>query len=78
MADPIPTLQASDPTPAVVSALEEHGAVIVEGMLDAEMLARFNAESDPLIEQARPDRSYLNPALDMLVHAADISGLWNY
>ena len=26
-------------------------------------LARFNAEIDPILEQTRPDRAYLNPAI---------------
>jgi ectoine hydroxylase-related dioxygenase (phytanoyl-CoA dioxygenase family) len=38
--------------------------VIVEGVLDADLLARFNAELDPLLERVSPDRSYLNPAID--------------
>ena len=33
--------------------------MIVEGVLDADLLARFNAELDPLLEQTRPDRRYL-------------------
>jgi ectoine hydroxylase-related dioxygenase (phytanoyl-CoA dioxygenase family) len=48
----------------VVAALREHGAVIAEGVLAPDLLARFNAEIDPILEQTRPDRSYLNPAID--------------
>jgi ectoine hydroxylase-related dioxygenase (phytanoyl-CoA dioxygenase family) len=60
----IPRLVASAPTEDVVESLREHGAVIVEGVLDADLLARFNAEIDPILEQVRPDRSYLNPMID--------------
>ena len=31
-----------------------HGAVIVEGLLDADLLARFNAELDPLLAARSP------------------------
>lgn len=57
-------LQASDPTAAVVAALCEHGGVVVEGLLSRETLDLFNAEIDPLLAQVRPDRTFLNPALD--------------
>jgi len=57
-------LQASDPVGQVVAVLREHGGVIVEGLLDRDVLERFNAEIDPLLERVRPDRTFLNPALD--------------
>ena len=38
--------------------------MIVEGVLAPDLLARFNAEIDPILEQVSPDRSYLNPAID--------------
>jgi len=38
--------------------------VIVEGVLDAGLLARFNAELDPILAGTSPVRSYLNPAID--------------
>lgn len=60
----IPRLAASAPSEDVVAGLREHGAVIVEGVLDAALLARFNAELDPILERTTPERSYLNPAID--------------
>ncbi len=60
----VPRLEAGGSNERVVEGLREHGAVIVEGLLDPELLARFNAELDPLLEQVSPDRSYLNPAID--------------
>ena len=60
----IPRLVASAPVDDVVAGLREHGAVIVEGVLAPDLLDRFNAEIDPILEQVRPDRSYLNPAVD--------------
>ena len=38
--------------------------MVVEGLLGRETLDRFNAEIDPLLAQVRPDRKFLNPALD--------------
>lgn len=60
----IPTTKASAPTDDVVAALREHGAVIVEGVLDPELLARFNDELDPMLEEVSPARKYLNPAIE--------------
>src|SRR5581483_1557071 len=60
----VPRLLASDPTEHVVAALREHGAAIVEGVLAPDLLARFNAELEPLLEQVSPKRPYLNPAID--------------
>ena len=60
----VPRLVASAPTEHVVAGLREHGAVIVAGVLAPDLLARFNAEIDPILAQVSPDRSYLNPAID--------------
>jgi ectoine hydroxylase-related dioxygenase (phytanoyl-CoA dioxygenase family) len=60
----LPRLQHSDPIRDVLSALDSDGAVIVEGLLDADLLARFNAELDPLLADARPDRAFLNPGVE--------------
>jgi ectoine hydroxylase-related dioxygenase (phytanoyl-CoA dioxygenase family) len=60
----IPQLVASAPSEQFVAALREHGAVIAEGVLAPDLLARFNAEIDPILEQVSPKRSYLNPAID--------------
>jgi ectoine hydroxylase-related dioxygenase (phytanoyl-CoA dioxygenase family) len=64
MSASIPRLVVSAPIEDIVGSLREHGAVIVEGVLDPDLLARFNAEIDPILEQVRPDRSYLNPVID--------------
>jgi ectoine hydroxylase-related dioxygenase (phytanoyl-CoA dioxygenase family) len=60
----VPRFVASTPTGDVVAALREHGAVIVEGVLGSDLLARFNAEIDPILERTSPERAYLNPAID--------------
>src|SRR5262249_29027615 len=64
MSASIPRLVASAPTEDVVGDLLKHGAVIVEGVLAPGVLARFNAEIDPILAQVTPDRTYLNPAID--------------
>ena len=61
----IPCLSSDAPVDDVVAALHEHGAVIVEAVLDTGLLSRFNAELDPILDQVSPKRSYLNPALDL-------------
>ena len=47
----------SEPVAAMLSALEEDGAVIVEGFLDPETLVRFNAELDDHVAQVTPGRA---------------------
>ena len=56
-------LGADAPLDAVVAELREAGGVIVEGLLDADTLARFNAELDPQLDAAQPDREFVNPAI---------------
>jgi ectoine hydroxylase-related dioxygenase (phytanoyl-CoA dioxygenase family) len=60
----VPRLAASSPIEDVVAGLRAHGAAIVEGVLTPDVLARFNAELDPILEQVSPVRPYLNTALD--------------
>ena len=64
MSASIPRLVARDPTEHIVAGLREHGAVIVEGVLAPDLLTRFNAEIDPILEHVSAARSYLNPAID--------------
>ncbi len=58
-------LKGADPVELVVDALIEDGAVIVEGLLDDDVLGRFNAELDPLVSAARPDHDgqFVNDAI---------------
>jgi ectoine hydroxylase-related dioxygenase (phytanoyl-CoA dioxygenase family) len=63
MAARLARLGARDPIEAVARALAADGAVIVEGLLEPDLLARFNAELDPLLAQTEPRREFLNPAL---------------
>jgi ectoine hydroxylase-related dioxygenase (phytanoyl-CoA dioxygenase family) len=45
---------AAGDTTGIVDGLVSDGAVIVEDLLDADLLARFNTELDPLLEDAPP------------------------
>ena len=60
----VPRFPSDGPTEQIVDGLREHGAVIVEGVLEADRLARFNAEIEPVLERVSPKREYLNPAID--------------
>ena len=62
-------VQASDPIENIVAVLREDGGVIVEGLLNRVTLERFNAELDPLLAAAQPDRKFLNPGLDFFFGA---------
>jgi hypothetical protein len=59
-----PPARRQHPDRPIVAELREHGAVIVEDVLDPALLARFNAELDPILEQVSPKRPYLNPMID--------------
>jgi ectoine hydroxylase-related dioxygenase (phytanoyl-CoA dioxygenase family) len=56
-------LRAGDASEQIAGALQRDGAVIVEGLLDADTLERFGGEVGPLVEAERPDREFLNPAV---------------
>jgi ectoine hydroxylase-related dioxygenase (phytanoyl-CoA dioxygenase family) len=60
MSAELPRARANQP-PEIEKALAEHGAVIVEGLLDSALLERFNRELDPLMAAVSPDREFLNP-----------------
>ena len=63
MSAQIPHVDATRPVEEIVSALEEQGAVIVDHFLDDDLLARFNAELDPVMAGLDPDRDFVNPAV---------------
>jgi ectoine hydroxylase-related dioxygenase (phytanoyl-CoA dioxygenase family) len=60
----LPRCTAATPLDSIVTALHDHGGVIVEGVLDPDLLGRFNAELDPILDAQSPKRSYPNPAID--------------
>lgn len=70
-------LKRGDPSDAIVAALLEDGAVIVEGILDPDLLGRFNAQLDPLLAAADPKRSFINPMIDFFFgqHTRHLTGV---
>jgi ectoine hydroxylase-related dioxygenase (phytanoyl-CoA dioxygenase family) len=57
-------VKASEPANSITDALTSDGAVIVEGLLDTDVLSRFNADLDPLLDTAPVGNArFLNPAL---------------
>ena len=77
MTPELPRVRASDPIAEILPALEESGAVIVHELLPPELLDRFNAELDPFLETALPDRDFMNPALGFFFgkHVRHVNGL---
>ena len=63
MARGLPHFESTDPLPEIISALEEHGALVIDGLLDRGTVERMNAELDPHVERAPSEREFLNPAL---------------
>lgn len=64
---------------AVAGALIETGAVIVDGVLDRNVLADFNAEVDAYLANGDPHRKYMNKAVatfygDKTRHMAGLAG----
>lgn len=64
MAELIPRLKSTDSVGEIARALSESGAVFVDEMLNADVLARFNAEIDVHLEAADPGRKLMNPLID--------------
>jgi ectoine hydroxylase-related dioxygenase (phytanoyl-CoA dioxygenase family) len=58
-------IKADEPVELIVEALERDGAVIVEGLLGPDLLDRFNAEIDPLLDAASAgdQRRFINDAI---------------
>jgi ectoine hydroxylase-related dioxygenase (phytanoyl-CoA dioxygenase family) len=75
----LPRLSAEDALNDMVGALDESGAVVVEGLLNPDLLDRFNAELDPLLESSRPDhdRAFVNPAIAWFFgeHTRHVTGI---
>jgi ectoine hydroxylase-related dioxygenase (phytanoyl-CoA dioxygenase family) len=59
----LPHVAAADGAGAVADALEARGAVIVDGMLPADTVARIGAEVSDFVDGADPAMRHLNPAV---------------
>ena len=56
-------LRADKPMADLLAALDEDGAVVIEGLLDAATVSRLNAEVEPALAAADPGMRHLNPAV---------------
>lgn len=54
---------ANTPVALMLEALEQDGALIVEGLLDADSRARLNREIEPLLSGADPAMEHLNASV---------------
>jgi ectoine hydroxylase-related dioxygenase (phytanoyl-CoA dioxygenase family) len=71
-------VNATEAAPQVADALERDGAVIVDGLLDADLLARFNDELDPLLAAGDlVERRFLNDAIAWFfgAHTRHVTGV---
>jgi ectoine hydroxylase-related dioxygenase (phytanoyl-CoA dioxygenase family) len=57
-------IPSSDPVERILEALDLDGAVIVRGLLAPDVLAKFNAELDPWLDETASERPCLNPAIE--------------
>src|SRR6185312_6873746 len=64
MPDSLQHLPADAPATELIAALERDGAVIIDDLLDADLLARFNTELDPLLTAPPAHGEFINPAIE--------------
>ena len=58
---------SADPD-VVCAALDEVGAVIIEGLLSPEVMARVNEEVEDAVAAADPDAPTFNPITKLFIH----------
>ncbi len=77
MTDSIARLDAGEATETILEAIDQTGAVILNGLLNDDVLSRFNAELDGQLESAQADRRLLNPAIEWFMgkHTRHITGV---
>ncbi|MFP8879466.1 MAG: phytanoyl-CoA dioxygenase family protein [Myxococcota bacterium] len=69
MAESVPRLNSGDSSDSIVGALEESGAVIIDGLLSDDIVSRFNAEIDDHLDAADSDRQFVNPLIALFMGA---------
>jgi ectoine hydroxylase-related dioxygenase (phytanoyl-CoA dioxygenase family) len=76
MAESVPRLHAGDSTDTIHSALNESGAVIVEGLLSDELVERFNGEVDEYLATDN-ERKLVNPLVEAFFgpHTRHLTGV---
>jgi ectoine hydroxylase-related dioxygenase (phytanoyl-CoA dioxygenase family) len=63
-------IPADRPVADMLDALDRDGAVIVRGLLDPDLLARFNRELDPWLDGSAIQRPCINPAIEWFMGKA--------
>ena len=72
----LPTVSAGCAPDDACAALDEYGAVIVEGLLSRSVIDAVNDEVEPHVAQADPDMRHLNPAIQYFhAKARHVTGL---
>lgn len=66
----IQRISANQPVERILDALGRDGAVIVQGLLPQDVLARFNAELDPWLDDSTIQRPCINPAIEWFMGKA--------
>ncbi|WP_421844944.1 phytanoyl-CoA dioxygenase family protein [Mycobacterium sp.] len=61
MSETISVLGSAAPVETITGPLREHGVVIIEDFLDADLLCRFNAEIDDVLATVADGRELSNP-----------------
>ncbi len=69
MAPTLEHLKADAPTARIVSRLESEGAVVLDGFLDGDVLARFNTEIDARLDGEAEGKAVLSPAVQWFMGA---------
>lgn len=59
----LPRFTAEHSVTEVIAALDNTGAVIIEGLISASDLVAINRDLDPMVEAADPGMSHINPAV---------------
>ncbi len=77
MSEPVRHVKTADGPEAMCAALEETGAVIVDDFLEPDLLARFNAEIDGVLESTPDGRRLTNPFYEVFhgPHTRHLSGV---
>ena len=77
MGEDIRHFEPSDATEDITAALDEDGVVIIDGLLEPDLLDRFNAELDGVLERVEDGRALSNPAQQAFhgPHTRHLSGV---
>ena len=64
MTGDLPRIRADSDSSGLIALLRDCGGAVVEDLLDRNTVGAINAELDPFVDAADPNREFLNPAVD--------------